>query len=569
LLPDLSAPAPDYVFVAGNVWTDLCTGEFIWKAADQFVEVFSAQGLGLASAHNSTAITFGGYSHPFFLDLLHPGLVNVTGAGHPGYQLMLAFATGQLTGQLQLSTTAAPDPVRPGEMLTYTLTVSNRGTTDLTGVVLTDVVPAQVNSFSESETDGGDCPSITCDPGEMITWNLGTLFAGQSVSKQVRMTVDTSPTPADGTLIRNSARVFHPGEGFIALDETIARVCAAGGTACDHIPPDGFCGDSILNPGEQCDDGNTLDGDCCSSMCQFEAAGSSCNDGNACTQTDTCQAGVCTGANPVVCTALDQCHDVGVCDPTTGTCSNPAKLNGTICEDGLFCTVGDTCQAGVCTGSARDCSDAIVCTADSCDEAANQCVHDPTSCPFLRVTAPNGSEVWPIGCAQQTIRWTSSGVSGNVKIKLSRDEGAAYPETLFSGTANDGTQKWTVKGPATTQARMQICSVNNPSICDTSDANFTIGGGRITVSTPNGGETWSIGSYKKIRWTSSGICGQVKIQLSRDGGATWTTLFSGTANDGVQRWKVTGSATAQARIQICSVSDPSVCDKSNANFVIQ
>src|SRR5262249_12809754 len=36
----------------------------------------------------------------------------------------------------------------------------------------------------------------------------------------------------------------------------------------------------------------------------------------------------CLGANPVVCTAMDECHDVGTCDPTTGQCSNPPKTGG-------------------------------------------------------------------------------------------------------------------------------------------------------------------------------------------------------------------------------------------------
>ena len=43
---------------------------------------------------------------------------------------------------------------------------------------------------------------------------------------------------------------------------------------------------------------------------------------------DTCEAGVCTGANPVVCTASDQCHVAGTCNPSSGTCSNPDKANG-------------------------------------------------------------------------------------------------------------------------------------------------------------------------------------------------------------------------------------------------
>src|SRR5437764_20391 len=32
------------------------------------------------------------------------------------------------------------------------------------------------------------------------------------------------------------------------------------------------CGDGVLDPGEQCDDGNVQDGDCCSSTCRFEPA---------------------------------------------------------------------------------------------------------------------------------------------------------------------------------------------------------------------------------------------------------------------------------------------------------
>src|SRR5262249_14961607 len=77
--------------------------------------------------------------------------------------------------------------------------------------------------------------------------------------------------------------------------------------------------------------------------------GTSCSDSNACTTVDTCQAGTCVGTSPVVCVSLDQCHDPGTCDPVSGTCSNPNKPNGSPCDDGNPNTVGDTCQGGVCT----------------------------------------------------------------------------------------------------------------------------------------------------------------------------------------------------------------------------
>jgi hypothetical protein len=75
-----------------------------------------------------------------------------------------------------------------------------------------------------------------------------------------------------------------------------------------------------------------------------------CNDGNACTQTDTCTNGTCAGANPVVCTAADQCH-TGTCAPATGACSSVALPDGTVCHDTDLCTRGETCQAGACTSA--------------------------------------------------------------------------------------------------------------------------------------------------------------------------------------------------------------------------
>jgi hypothetical protein len=82
----------------------------------------------------------------------------------------------------------------------------------------------------------------------------------------------------------------------------------------------------------------------------IKANGQPCNDSNACTQTDTCQAGACTGANPKICTASDQCHTAGTCIPATG-CTNPAKADGTACNDNNTCTTLDKCQSGFCQGN--------------------------------------------------------------------------------------------------------------------------------------------------------------------------------------------------------------------------
>ncbi len=91
----------------------------------------------------------------------------------------------------------------------------------------------------------------------------------------------------------------------------------------------------------------------------------------------------------------------------------------------------------------------------------------------VAVSSPNGGEDWYAGTSQN-ITWSSGGVTGNVNVFLSRDGGASFPEALFTNTANDGVQSWTVTGPATSTARIRVVSVSNADVVDTTDTDFTI-----------------------------------------------------------------------------------------------
>ncbi|MDA8016951.1 MAG: hypothetical protein MPN21_05830 [Thermoanaerobaculia bacterium] len=185
---------------------------------------------------------------------------------------------------------------------------------------------------------------------------------------------------------------------------------------------------------------------------------------------------------------------------------------------------------------------------------------------LLTLVAPNVGESLDVGSSVQ-IQWSSTGLSGNVRIELSRDGGATF-ETLFGNTANDGAQNWNVTGPATTQALIRVSSRVDPSIFDESDGTFTIPAALLAVVTPNGGESLEIGSSAELQWSSSNLGGNVRVELSRDGGATFETLFGNTANDGAQNWNVTGPPTSDARLRITSRVDGTVLDESDASFTI-
>jgi cysteine-rich repeat protein len=75
-----------------------------------------------------------------------------------------------------------------------------------------------------------------------------------------------------------------------------------------------------------------------------------------CCGDSVCVYGVCRDlCEGVTCTASDGCHNAGKCDRHTGTCSNPGKPDGASCSDGNACTTSDVCTAGVCGGTEVSC----------------------------------------------------------------------------------------------------------------------------------------------------------------------------------------------------------------------
>ncbi|MCH7992816.1 MAG: hypothetical protein IIB57_00070, partial [Planctomycetes bacterium] len=135
-----------------------------------------------------------------------------------------------------------------------------------------------------------------------------------------------------------------------------------------------------------CDDGNqcTLD-ECFAQSCQHTPLpdGTTCNDGDVCIVGETCQAGVCDGGAPADCSgAGDQCN-MAACDTlgeNEGNCDILTPINeGLACDDGLFCNAGETCTAGTCGGgSATDCSGAgDQCNTGVCNETTDACEPQP------------------------------------------------------------------------------------------------------------------------------------------------------------------------------------------------
>ena len=187
-------------------------------------------------------------------------------------------------------------------------------------------------------------------------------------------------------------------------------------TVADHCEAGVCVGDPVL-----CDDKNPCTDNVCTETggCEYEPTGGECDDGDTCTLGDHCVDGTCAGeAVDCECAVDDDCAPLedgdicngtlvcdtstipsqcvldpesvigcpdpegpaaicqsAICDPVTGACGVEPAHGGYLCDDGDACTVGDSCEDGICApGAPANCSDGNPCTDDSCDPLAG-CQH--------------------------------------------------------------------------------------------------------------------------------------------------------------------------------------------------
>ncbi|MEM9865641.1 MAG: DUF4215 domain-containing protein [Myxococcota bacterium] len=162
--------------------------------------------------------------------------------------------------------------------------------------------------------------------------------------------------------------------------------CRAGACA-----PDG-CGDGVRSGDEQCDDGNTMEGDGCDNDCTFSCiVNGDCDDGLFCNGLEECDMNVCFPAAPLAdgsaCDRDDNSSTRDIC--LAGSCAPSFCGDGFVdapeaCDDGND-TEGDGCKNDcqfTCVNDA-DCDDGVLCN------GAERCAAERVCAPGT--PAPDGT----------------------------------------------------------------------------------------------------------------------------------------------------------------------------------
>ena len=192
--------------------------------------------------------------------------------------------------------------------------------------------------------------------------------------------------------------------------------------------------------------------------------------------------------------------------------------------------------------------------------------------PTITVTTPNGGETYALG-ATVSIIWTTAGTTGSEVEILAHGAGQTF--TLAATTPNDGAFDWVVPQgqPLATDYTIEVRSLAYPTIFDSSNASFTIGGtppaDSITILTPNGGESFARGETTEITWTSTGNVG-ANVKITARKGTSSGVITNSTPNDGSYTWTVPASYPhgPGMYIEIASTTNPSILDICDGTFTI-
>ncbi len=204
-------------------------------------------------------------------------------------------------------------------------------------------------------------------------------------------------------------------------------------------------------------------------------------------------------------------------------------------------------------------------------------ISDPV--PTVMVVSPNNGEIWDCG-SSHNITWNDSDNLGvtDFKLEYSTDSGSNWLIIQDWASGDPHTFAWDIPDTPTALARVRVsCRDTSGGVgSDISNNNFTIRDNTapsVSVTVPNGGETWDPGSEQLITWNASDNVGIAanKIDYSTDGGTDWISIIDWTGgNPETYAWSVPNTPSSQCLVKISSrdASDNIAIDISDGFFVI-
>jgi len=165
-----------------------------------------------------------------------------------------------------------------------------------------------------------------------------------------------------------------------------------------------------------------------------------------------------------------------------------------------------------------------------------------------------------------TVAWSGAGGTPPLRVELSRSGLAGPWEPLLWCPADDGQEPWMPSGTASVSCAVRLVDAGGRLLA-ASASPFSIIAPSLRLLSPNGGETWTVGSLQSFSWTSSCYAGEVRIEISKTGATgPWLTLIPSTPNDGHENWVVGSNDLGWTHARVVGLPFENPGDGSDGSF---
>ncbi len=183
----------------------------------------------------------------------------------------------------------------------------------------------------------------------------------------------------------------------------------------------------------------------------------------------------------------------------------------------------------------------------------------------ITITDPNTGGQWQANTTR-LITWTDTLTSKNYNIDYSLNGGTTWTNIVVNQFIPNGQYLWTVPNVTTSNGLIRITEFGSSCKQDVSNFPFTITQttNSLTVTSPNGGAQYLACQVLPITWTSQGLTGTIRIEVSYNNGLTWTMIDGAVpVANGSYNWTVPNTASGLFLVRLTSNIIAVINDVSN------
>ncbi len=175
----------------------------------------------------------------------------------------------------------------------------------------------------------------------------------------------------------------------------------------------------------------------------------------------------------------------------------------------------------------------------------------------LRLVDPKGGEIWKVGDLAH-FSWETTGTIKDVKLEYSTDD-FTTARSIAGKLENKNEFTWMVPDIVSNNVKIRVSDMANPDVSSVLAQALKVQA-VLKIVSPEGGESWRVGTQHPVLWETSGSVSEVSLDYSSDNFQTALPIVSNLPNQGRYTWTVPDIRADKLLVRVYAANDQSAFD---------